>query len=185
MSSHLAVHATHEILSRRRALQLLVLDQVRIEAWDRLLFVECGDGCVAEEAWRRAPRAYACGLDMWPAHVKLARQLREVPGKLEFKTWDGRRLPLADWGFDRVVATFALTQFQDPAGVLREVYRVVRPEGDVYVLEADRPDRDLRATLERVGFAAVRDLTRSETALLIHACAAVPARSASRGPGTS
>jgi hypothetical protein len=113
-SPHLAVDTADEILSRRRAADLLVLDQVRLKAWDRLLFVECGDGSIAEEASRRALRAYACGLDRSPAHVALARQLREVPAKLEFKTWDGRRLPCPERGFDRVVATLALAGAQDP-----------------------------------------------------------------------
>src|SRR5256886_10932267 len=88
----------------RRASDLLVLDRVRIRAWDRILFVQCGDGWIVEEAWRRAGRAYVCGLDTSDADVALATQLREVPGKVEFKMWDGQCLPVADRAFDRVVA---------------------------------------------------------------------------------
>src|SRR5437588_13099284 len=88
----------------RRALDLLVLDRVSIRAWERILFVQCGDGWIVEEAWRRAGRAYVCGLDTSDADVALATQLREVPGKVEFKMWDGQCLPVADRAFDRVVA---------------------------------------------------------------------------------
>src|SRR2546430_9635072 len=62
MTSHPVVLDTVDVPARR-GLDLLVLDHVRIQAWDRILFVECGDGWIAEEAWRRALRAYVCGLD--------------------------------------------------------------------------------------------------------------------------
>ncbi len=134
-SDHLTLDIVNAV-GGRRALDLLVLNQLRIEAWDRLLFLECGDGWIAEEAWRRAPRACACGLDISPVHIELARQLREVPGKLEFKTWDGWRLPFPERGFDRVVAIFAVARSDDPTGLLRELHRVMRPDGEVYVLNA-------------------------------------------------
>jgi ubiquinone/menaquinone biosynthesis C-methylase UbiE len=179
MISHpLAVCAANESRGRRHAVDVFVLDQVRIEAWDRLLFVECGDGWIAEEAWRRARRSYACGMDTSPARVELARQLREVPGHLEFKTWDGRCLPLPDRAFDRVVATLALARSNNPVGLLHEVHRVLRPEGDVYLVDADGLDFDMWPTLEQAGFAAVCELNRSETALVVHARAAQPTSSA-------
>src|SRR6266566_3871234 len=136
-------------LPARRGLDLLVLDRVIIQAWDRILFVECGDGWIAEEAWRRALRAYVCGLDLSVAQIALAKQLREVPGKLEFYSWDRRRLPTPDGAFDRVVATFVPLGVVDPAA----------SEGE------------LRHALGRAGFAELHELARSEDqrALLVHA----------------
>jgi len=98
----------------RRALDLLVLDRVSIRAWERVLFVQCGDGWIVEEAWRRAQRAYVCGLDTSPAQVERARRLREVRGKVEFMAWDGRTLPVPDAAFDRVVAILSPAPPQDP-----------------------------------------------------------------------
>lgn len=60
----------------RRDLELFVLDAITIQAWDRLLFVGCGDGWIVEEAWRRAVRAYACGVDVSPELVTRAAALR-------------------------------------------------------------------------------------------------------------
>lgn len=177
-----------------RDLALLVLDRMKIGAWDRFLFVECGDGWVVEEVWRRVVRGYACGVDRSPTLVDLATRLRGVPGKVEFKTWDGRRLPCPDRAFERVVAIFALARRADSAALLRELQRVVRPEGDVYLLELaclgdggpeDAPDAELRRLLEQAGFNGIRELTRSEatpapgeepqTAVLVHARATPPA----------
>lgn len=158
----------------RRALDLVVLDVVKIQAWERLLFVGCGDGWIVEEAWRRALRAYACGLDRSPALVARAAELRGVPGKLEFGTWDGARLPCADGSFDRVVATFTLQPPGDPEGVLVEMHRVLQPGGHVYLLEVDRrtvgvPDHPAAsafgAALRRAGFRDVRELARREVTL--------------------
>src|SRR5690242_2425515 len=75
----------------RRDLDLFVLDKVTIQAWDRVLFVGCGDGWIVEQGWRRALRAYACGIETSAPLVAQAAELRGVPGKLEFKTWDGQR----------------------------------------------------------------------------------------------
>lgn len=116
-----------------RDLDLRVLDCVKIQAWDHVLFVQCGDGWIVEEAWRRAQRAYACGLDTSPAQVDLARRLREVPGKLEFRTWDGYHLPVQDNAFGRVVVN--LTGTEAPAvAVLNEVRRALQPSGRAYLL---------------------------------------------------
>src|SRR5437660_1388127 len=57
----------------QRGLDLLVLDAMRIQAWERLLFLQCGAGWIVEEAWRRALRVYACGLDTSPALVARSR----------------------------------------------------------------------------------------------------------------
>src|SRR5207247_1687781 len=105
---------------------------------------------------------------------------RGVPGKLEFKTWEGRCLPVPDGGFDHVVATFPLAQVQDPAALFREVRRVLRAEGDVYLLYSVAFDTDLRHALTQAGFAEFQELARSadQMAVLVHARAALPTVSA-------
>lgn len=151
-----------------RALDLAVLDAVRILAWERLLFVGCGDGWIVEEAWRRALRAYALGLDTSPELVARATEMRGVPGNLEFKLWDGRLVPCADASFHRVIATLALPA-EDPEPVLRDMHRVLEPGGHLYLLEVDRRSEGegdgvpaFRAALRRAAFRDVRELRRLE-----------------------
>jgi ubiquinone/menaquinone biosynthesis C-methylase UbiE len=134
---HLAIDAANETLDRSRAVDLLVLDQVRTKAWDRLLFVECGDGWLAEEAWRRMGKGSVCGLSTSAQLVDLAARLRGVPGRVEFKPWGGDRFPLSDRSFDRVIVCVPWSSLLDPRAVLREVARTLRPEGDAYILESD------------------------------------------------
>jgi ubiquinone/menaquinone biosynthesis C-methylase UbiE len=157
----------------RRDLDLCVLDAAKIQAWERLLFVQCGDGWIVEEAWRRAMRAYACGLDMSPELVARATELRGVPGRLEFTTWDGSSLPCSDHSFHRVFSTFALARSTGLTSVLAEMRRVLHPEGEIYLLELDRRADGVAspaipafaAALQRAGFGDTEELVRREVCL--------------------
>ena len=158
----------------RRDLDLFVLDSVTIQAWDRLLFVGCGDGWIVEEAWRRALRAYACGIETSPPLVAQAAELRGVPGKLEFKTWDGERAPCEDGSFHRVIATLVLhaPRGAGPGGMLAERHRVLEPRGHLYVFDVERREDDDGATppafgaaLHRAGFRDIRELGRRDIPL--------------------
>ena len=138
MSSRpLAVDPTNESLGQRRAVELLVLDQVRIQAWDRLLFIECGDGWLVEEAWRRMAKGYVCGLGTSPRLLELAVRLRGIPGRVEFKTWGGERFPLPDRTFNCVISCVPWVCYRKPLAALREMARVLRPDGAAYLLGYD------------------------------------------------
>jgi ubiquinone/menaquinone biosynthesis C-methylase UbiE len=121
-----------------REIHNLLLDYTRIRAWDRVLSVECADGWAAEELWRRLARGYVCGIDISPHMISLASKLRAVPGKLEFRVWDGESFPFAEESFDCVISTFGFHRYVNPEGVMREMARVLRPAGDAYILEPDR-----------------------------------------------
>jgi len=129
---------TDTTLERELRVGLWLLDQVRMEAWDRLLFVECGDGWLVEEAWRRMRKGRVVGLSTSPRLVEVAVQLRGVPGQVEFSTWGGGRFPIADRSVDRVVSCVSLGSYRDPTALLREVARVLRPGGDAYLFDGDR-----------------------------------------------
>lgn len=47
----------------------------------------------------------------------------------------GESMPFADHSFDSVVTTFTLCSVDDPAAVLSEIRRVLRPSGQAYFLE--------------------------------------------------
>ncbi len=128
----------HRISRFMREVHSLFLDQVPLRAWNRVLSVECGDGWAAEEAWRRMGRGYVCGVDISSQMTELAGRLRGVDGQLEFKTWDGGVLPFPEGAFDTVIASFAFHRYVDPLATLREIHRVLRPGGNVYLLEPDR-----------------------------------------------
>jgi ubiquinone/menaquinone biosynthesis C-methylase UbiE len=155
---------------QRRDWDVRLLDVAQVRGLERLLFVECGDGWIAEEAWRRALKGFAYGLDTSRSHVTRAIALRGVPGKVEFATWDGIRLPCPALSFHRVFSTFALERCAEPDALVGEMYRVLQPSGELYVLERERAAaRDagggcasarLSAALHRAGFAESNELLR-------------------------
>ena len=150
----------------RRDWDLRLLDAARIRASERLLFVQCGDGWIVEEAWRRLLKGVACGLDTDPAQVARATELRGVPGKLEFKTWDGARLPCSSQSFNRVLSIFTLEECGDPAGLLREMHRVLQPGGEAFLLELQRQPGGtaFTAALQVAGFHESHELLRHRPA---------------------
>lgn len=180
----------------RRDLDLLLLDAARLQAWERLLFVGCGDGWIAEEAWRRVLRGYACGVDRSPALVARATELRGVPGRLDFATWDGNRLPCDDGSFHRVFSTFALGGESDLTHVVGEMFRVLEPGGELYAFEYDRRAIEagdatpaFAAALRRAGFVEPVELVRRNIdhngsgrlhGVIVRGCRAAPATSPSQ-----
>ncbi len=61
---------------------------------------------------------------------------------------DCSRLPFPDGAFDGLVCGYALRNFTDLAGALKETARVLRPGGRVAILEVDAP----RSTVLRTGY---------------------------------
>ena len=93
-------------------------------------------------------------LDLWPGSVRrlvltepdphMAAQLRkrvaDSSRKVEIVEAPGERLPFEDASFDTVALTLVLCTAPEPAAVLREVRRVLRPGGGFLFLEHVRSD---------------------------------------------
>lgn len=81
-----------------------------------------------------------------PGMVRLAERERRKTGiEIEFIGLPGERVPLPDGALDTVVSTFTLCTIPGVAEALREVARVLRPDGQLIFFEHGRcPDRRLR-----------------------------------------
>jgi ubiquinone/menaquinone biosynthesis C-methylase UbiE len=92
-------------------------------------------------------------LDLWPPQTDLVltepdpnmvRQLRpkleQATRRVELVEAGGERLPFPDSSFDTVALTLVLCTAPDPAAVLREVSRVLRPGGRFLFLEHVRSE---------------------------------------------
>ena len=130
--------ANHGGLLLLHSAELALLEKLRLWGWERLLFIDCGDGWVAEEAWRRLVKGCVCGVDRSPELVAGAARMRGVPDKLEFKTWDGRQLPYPDAYFDSVVWPCDAADWTDVLGVVCEMRRVARAGAELYLVGSPR-----------------------------------------------
>jgi ubiquinone/menaquinone biosynthesis C-methylase UbiE len=123
---------------RRRpddARELLVLTQASLRAWDRVLWLSCGDGWGPEEAWRRMRKGYVCGLDRSLEQVSQAHQLRAVPHTLEFRCWDGCAVPWPARSFNHVISCEAISASPHPETLVSEISRVLVAAGSLSVVE--------------------------------------------------
>jgi ubiquinone/menaquinone biosynthesis C-methylase UbiE len=75
-----------------------------------------------------------------PMARKLAKHLREQSREADLIEAGAENLPLPDGEFDTVVSTLVLCTVADPLRALREVWRVLKPGGQLLFIEHVRSD---------------------------------------------
>lgn len=79
------------------------------------------------------------GIDLTPAAIALARERFALLGmRAEFHVADGERLPFPDASFDHVYSFGVIHHAPDPAAIVREIRRVLRPGGTVCAMVYNR-----------------------------------------------
>ena len=72
--------------------------------------------------------------------VRVARRIAAAPFPVERARLSGDELPFPDERFDCVVTTLTLCSIRDPVAALRQIRRVLKPEGTYVFLEHGRSD---------------------------------------------
>jgi demethylmenaquinone methyltransferase/2-methoxy-6-polyprenyl-1,4-benzoquinol methylase len=86
------------------------------------------------------------------ARPMLARAAGKVRGKnIRVLESDALQMPLADASFDLVVSAFGFRNLADYEAGLKEIYRLLRPHGEVGILDFSEP-RGFLGTMYRVYF---------------------------------
>jgi demethylmenaquinone methyltransferase / 2-methoxy-6-polyprenyl-1,4-benzoquinol methylase len=117
-----------------------MVSRVRVPPGGRILDVATGTGLVARQLATRTDARTVIGLDQSePMLTEGVRRSYPAGDRLRFVLGDGRRLPFADQTFDAVTFTYLVRYVDDPAATLRELARVLKPEGTMANLEFHAP----------------------------------------------
>jgi demethylmenaquinone methyltransferase/2-methoxy-6-polyprenyl-1,4-benzoquinol methylase len=116
---------------------------------DTVLDVGTGTGKLLEAIVQRSPGARVVGVDF------ALPMLRAAPRALRLAAADGLQLPFADGRFDAVTSAFVLRNLADVQAGLAEQARVLRPGGQLLVLETTPGPTGLLGILFRLYFRRV------------------------------
>lgn len=126
-----------------------VLDALRLRPGDRVLEVGVGTGL---------------SLPLYPADVKVTgidvsremldkarsrvakRKLANVEALIEM---DAEAMSFADASFDKVVAMYVVSVVERPARLLKELHRVCRPDGEIFLVNHVRSDNPVLGAVEK------------------------------------
>lgn len=130
---------------------LNLIDRSGLKPGERVLDVGCGTGIVTRLALERVGgEGKVVGIDLLPPMLDVARSVAPPDAPVEWRQSSADALPFDDETFDAVLCQQALQFFPDKPAALREMHRVLVPDGRLTV--------SVWQDLERIpGYAAVAD----------------------------
>jgi len=126
-----------------------LLDAAGLHRGERVLDVACGTGVVTRlVAELVGPNGAVAGLDINPAMLAVGRSVRSSGAAIEWHEGSAESLPLAEGSFDVVLSSLGLQFVPDKASALREMRRVLAPDGRLAIATVG-PTPPLFAILEQ------------------------------------
>lgn len=126
-----------DVAWRRSAIRKLAAIQPKT-----VLDAATGTADLAIMAAKAIPEAHITGIDISNQMLAFGREkIRQLglEGRVVLETGDGEALPYPDNHFDAVTVAFGVRNFEHLERGLAELYRVLRPGGQILVLEFSRP----------------------------------------------
>lgn len=153
--SRFAVRDTPEVLAEK-------VEFSRPQAGEVALDIACGPGAFVLAL---APRVrFACGLDLTHEMLVQAVRFQRERGisNVRFDRGDAEQLPYPEGAFDLVSCQCSFHHLPKPQLVLREMVRVMKPEGRILVIDSLAPESDAKFELHN-RIEKSRDPSHAET----------------------
>jgi arsenite methyltransferase len=131
----------------------IVGEQINQLSAKEVLEIGCGKGFNSQFLAEQYPNVKFTGVDLTPLHIKIASQKASKIHNLSFQIGNFNQLNFPDESFDIVFAVECLCHAKQPQTPLAEIFRILRPGGQLIVFDGYRKaklatfDRELqRAT---------------------------------------
>jgi ubiquinone/menaquinone biosynthesis C-methylase UbiE len=124
-----------------RKRNLWAVSLLDIQPNDHLLEIGFGPGFAIQQAATRATAGFVAGVDQSAVMVQQARKRNAAAiwtGRVELQLGSATALPYSAAAFDKVFAVNALHHCTNAAQALKEMGRVLKPEGLVAIIEQPR-----------------------------------------------
>jgi SAM-dependent methyltransferase len=125
-----------------------LVEQMAVADHQSVLDLGCGTGTLTQMLKQRYPSANLIGLDGDASILEIARaKAQRARAAIEFAQGMAYALPFADASLDRVVSSlmFHHLTLEDKERTAREMRRVLKPNGAVYIADLGKPDNWLVA----------------------------------------
>ena len=120
-----------------------------------VLDMATGTGEVAIEICKHHPRVGVVGVDFSPKMLRFGRRkgkFKRFDSRIHLSLGDGRHLPLKSASFDAATIAFGIRNIEERDQALAEFYRVLKPKGQLLIMEFDIPDDPLLGTIYKLYF---------------------------------
>ena len=106
-----------------------------------ILDLGTGPGYLPIEIARKSSKIQITGVDLSRKLIQMARTNASTAGladRLNFQLGNAARLDFEDSSFDMVISTGMLHSIKEPAKVLQEIYRVLKPGREAWIFDPAR-----------------------------------------------
>jgi ubiquinone/menaquinone biosynthesis C-methylase UbiE len=151
-------------LGRENDLRKMTVELAQIKPGDCVLEVGCATGTLTLAAKRKAgPSGNVFGIDIIPGMIERSRQkAAQASLDVTFQSGSIENIPFPENHFDVVMCSFMIFHMSEKVRHkgIAEIYRVLKPQGRLLVLDLGLPDHGLFRAIAKVvlGFMLKHDL---------------------------
>ena len=109
-----------------------------------ILDLATGTADLAITMAKHNPQAHIIGLDISEKMLEIGKskiKKQNLENQIELRFGDAANLPFEDDTFDVVTVAFGVRNFEDLGRGLSEIHRVLKPNGEVVILEFSMPEK--------------------------------------------
>ena len=115
-----------------------VARQTELQAEQSCLDLCCGTGDIAREVVRQYPSCKVTGIDFSEEMLNIAESKNTSEIAVKYELGDAMNIPFQDAVFDAVTIGYGMRNVQDISQFLREILRVLKPEGVLVSLDVGK-----------------------------------------------